>query len=178
MKINICNDPVTVPEYAVHEDGKIYGFFGPFSFLSNFYILETAVCLEGLYFPSVEHAFQAAKWPPHLREQFTRCSSGKAKRLGRKSPYFDEEKWNKKKLGLMRELCFQKFTNDSKLNKMLLMTEGYELKETNNWGNTYWGCNEAGEGENNLGKILMDIREELLKLEKKKKKFFKNETAD
>lgn len=78
----------------------------------------------------------------------------------------------------MRDLCFQKFNNNLKLNKMLLLTEGYELQETNHWGDTYWGCNEMGEGENNLGKILMNVRNELLILDKKKREFFENETTN
>ena len=66
----------------------------------------------------------------------------------------------------MKELCRQKFVNNPKLGKMLLMTEGCVLRESNNWGDVYWGCNEAGEGENNLGEFLMDIRHELKLLEK------------
>ena len=38
----------SIPKYAVYEDGKIFGFFGPFNFLSNYYILETGVCLDDL----------------------------------------------------------------------------------------------------------------------------------
>jgi len=35
------------------------------------------------------------------------------------------------------------------------------LEETNTWGDKYWGvCN--GEGENQLGKLLMKIRENIM----------------
>ncbi len=164
--VNIENDEVTIPYYAIHKDGKIFGFFGPFRFLSNFYILDNGVCLDEIYYPSVEHAYQAAKWPVHMREQFLGVTAGKAKKLGREAPKFDGKKWNKKKLEIMKELCRQKFVNNPKLGTMLLMTEGCVLRETNNWGDVYWGCNEAGDGENHLGQLLMDIRHELKLLSK------------
>jgi predicted NAD-dependent protein-ADP-ribosyltransferase YbiA (DUF1768 family) len=41
------------------------------------------------------------------------------------------------------------------------LTENYKLEERNNWGDIWWGVNINGEGENNLGKILMKVRNEL-----------------
>ena len=161
QKVNIENDEITIPYYAVHADGKIFGFFGPFRFLSNFYILENGVCLDEIYYPSVEHAYQAAKWPVHLREQFLGVTSGRAKKLGKEAPKFDGKKWNKKKLAVMKELCRQKFINNPKLGTMLLMTEGCVLNEVNNWGDQFWGTNINFQGENKLGEILMDIRHDL-----------------
>lgn len=47
---------------------------------------------------------------------------------------------------------------------MLINTGDAELIEGNSWGDTFWGeCN--GIGENNLGKILMKIRKEIVDLE-------------
>jgi hypothetical protein len=51
----------SIPYYAIHKDGMIAGFFGAFRFLSNFYPLENGVCLDEVYYSSVEHAYQAAK---------------------------------------------------------------------------------------------------------------------
>lgn len=160
--VNIENDEVTVPYYAVHKDGKIFGFFGPFRFLSNFFLFEAGVVLDEVYYPSVEHAYQAAKWPIDQREQFLGVTAGKAKRLGKEAPNFNKKKWDKDKLSIMAGLCRQKFKNDPKMKAMLLMTEGCVLRETNNWGDVFWGCNEAGDGENHLGNILMDIRSDLI----------------
>lgn len=159
--VNIENDEVTIPYYAVHADGKIFGFFGAFRFLSNFFILENGVSLDEVYYPSVEHAYQAAKWPYNQRDQFLGVSAGKAKKLGREAPKFNSKKWDKHKLSIMSGLCRQKFINNPNLRTMLLMTEGCILRETNNWGDVYWGCDESGNGENQLGELLMDIRHEL-----------------
>ncbi len=160
--VNIENDEVTIPYYAVHADGKICGFFGPFRFLSNFFIVENGIWLDGLYYPSVEHAYQAAKWPYDQRMQFLDVTAGKAKHLGKEAPNFNSKKWDKNKVSLMAALCRQKFTNSPKLKEMLLMTDGCELEERNSWGDVFWGRNEKGEGENHLGQILMNIRQDLL----------------
>jgi ribA/ribD-fused uncharacterized protein len=162
VKINIENDEVTIPYYAIHKDGQIFGFFGPFRFLSNFFILENGVCLDEVYYPSVEHAYQAAKWPYDQREQFLGVSAGKAKKIGREAPKFNAKKWDREKLSIMSGLCRQKFLNDFKLKEMLLMTEGCQLEERNNWGDVYWGRDENGNGQNQLGQLLMDIRHDLL----------------
>lgn len=165
--VNIENDEVTIPYYAVHKDGEVHGFFGIFRFLSNFYILKVGVTLEDLTFPSVEHAYQAAKWPINQRMPFVECTSGYAKKLGRMAPNFNAKKWNKNKVELMRFLVFQKFEKNPELRKMLCTMEGYKLSERNSWGDTFWGTNETGEGENQLGQILMNVRDKLIAMERK-----------
>ena len=159
--VNIENDEVTIPYYAVHADGKIFGFFGPFRFLSNFFILENGVGLDEVYYPSVEHAYQAAKWRYNMRDQFLGVTAGKAKKLGREAPKFNAKKWDKQKLSIMAGLCRQKFLNNLKLKTMLLMTEDAHLEERNSWEDREWGTDVSGVGENNLGKILMSIRHDI-----------------
>jgi ribA/ribD-fused uncharacterized protein len=161
--VNIENEESTVPWYAVHEDGKIFGFFGSFSFLSNFYTVPSGIWMDELCYPSVEAAYQAAKWPVNQRAQFVEITAGKAKKLGRLAPGFNQKKWDKNKVSLMASLCRQKFTNSPKLREMLLMTEDCQLEERNSWQDKFWGTDEQGIGENHLGKILMVIRSDLVK---------------
>lgn len=151
-----------VPYYAVHADGKICGFFGPFRFLSNFYVVsDESIHFDGLYYPSVENAYQAAKFPIEMRDQFTAITPGKAKQLGKIAPNLDAKKWKKKKYDLMFALNWDKFSKIWAMKEMLLMTHGCHLEERNSWGDTDWGTDVEGKGENNLGKILMSIRERL-----------------
>ena len=175
--VNIENDKVTVPYYAVHKDGLIAGFFGIFRFLSNFYILEDGIWFEELTYPSVEHAYQASKWPPfgtHLyegnktasREAFLDIPAWEAKELGKLAPKFNKKKWEKRKMPIMAALVRQKFDKNYKLRQMLCETEGFQLEERNNWGDKFWGTDVDGVGENNLGKILMDVRDTLKMVEK------------
>ena len=66
----------------------------------------------------------------------------------------------------MRKLVKIKFTSNSDLKNMLLETEEKELVEGNIWHDNTWGncyCNRCKnvKGKNLLGKILMDIRDEM-----------------
>jgi len=64
------------------------------------------------------------------------------------------------RIGIMTELVRQKFTRHVDLKQKLLETGNAKLIEGNHLGDKFFGvCN--GIGENWLGKILMQIREEI-----------------
>ena len=133
----------------------IDNFKGKFLFLSNFW--PCPIEFDGEQYPSVEHAYQAAKTDaPVLRQQVSKAGSASAaKKLGRKLPLSD--KWESEKLELMEYLVEQKFSIPY-LKLALLNTDQEELIEGNWWKDYFWGvC--AGIGENHLGKILMKVRE-------------------
>lgn len=133
-------------------------FKGPYRFLSNFY--RYRVGFEGYFYPTVEHAYQAAK-TLSLTDRFAICNTdtpGEAKKLGRSVPL--REGWDSMKLKVMLELLRNKFMY-SPLKDALLATGTELLVEVNTWGDTYWGvCNNVG--SNNLGKLLMKVRYELI----------------
>lgn len=130
-------------------------FRDEYAFLSNMYPC-TVECGEYV-FASVEAAFQACKCPARAGE-FTRLNGPDAKRLGRKVSLPAD--WNLRKRGYMKQLLRKKFTQHPELAEKLLATGDIELVEENTWGDRYWGvC--GGAGENNLGKLLMEIRSEL-----------------
>ena len=67
--------------------------------------------------------------------------------------------WDDVKLDVMLWGVREKFKHTD-LKDLLLSTGDEELVEGNTWNDTYWGiC--RGEGQNNLGKILMKVRMEL-----------------
>ncbi len=140
----------------------VNGFFDEFRFLSNFWMAQ--VMADGWQYPSVEHAYQAMKLThPDERIQVKMASTpGKAKRVGNKMASFRPD-WQEVKVEIMRGLVRQKFTNHTYLTDMLLATAPLELEETNHWGDVFWGVCD-GAGENWLGKILMEVRSELLLL--------------
>lgn len=128
-------------------------FQGEFRWLSNFW--PANVELDGLIFPSVENAYQAAKTFPDNREDFVWCTAGQAKRLGRKVPMRQE--WEQVKLQVMKDMIKQKFKVGSLLAKKLIATSDAKIIEGNSWGDTFWGvCN--GKGSNHLGQLLMQQR--------------------
>jgi len=138
----------------------ITSFKGEYAFLSNFF--PASVPVGGKTYPTVEHAFQAAKtndeeWKERIR-LIPATQAGKAKRMGRKVPLI--EGWNEMRVGVMTSLVRRKFWVNDALCGLLLATGDKELYEGNTWNDTFWGiCN--GVGENNLGKILMRVRKEM-----------------
>ena len=157
------------PSYAIHGDTEVKGFFGPYSWLSNFH--ESPVYFEGLLYPSSECAYQASKFNDEKRYLFQNISPNESKRLAKQgvngenqelhySLLYNEEQWDDAKYDIMASIVFDKFYRDAELRKMLLDTGDKYLEETNHWKDADWGvyC-KTGMGKNYLGKILMKVRE-------------------
>jgi len=93
------------------------------------------------------------------------------KHLGREVKNFNAEKWNEVKVKVVKNAVFAKFSQNWDLRKMLLETGDKLIAESNPMDRT-WGigiCKSDKEvmakmdewGENLLGKIMMEVREEL-----------------
>lgn len=134
----------------------ILGFKDDFRWLSNFTPCE--VEFDGDTYPSVEHAYTAAKtFNPVLRTHLKTLTPGKAKQFADKFTLIPD--WNIIKLEVMQDLLRQKFRQEP-FRSLLLATGDVYIEETNWWKDTFWGvCN--GVGENHLGKMIMEIRKEL-----------------
>ena len=136
---------------------SIESFSGEYRFLSNFW--PCLVALDGTLYPSVEHAYQAAKTLDPEERASVRNADGpyKAKKAGR--AVILREDWGDVKLDVMADLVYQKFQHPE-LREKLLATGNQELIEGNHWKDFFWGvCN--GKGQNHLGRILMDVRSQL-----------------
>lgn len=136
---------------------RIDSFTGDYRFLSNFYPSE--IVLDSEKYPTVEHAFQAAKTIRLDERAYVRAAKtpGEAKRLGRKVTLTPG--WDELRVGVMHQLLRIKFGNRV-LRAMLLDTGDAELVEGNYWNDRFWGVYK-GRGENHLGKLLMAVRNEL-----------------
>ena len=134
----------------------IDSFQDEYRFLSNFY--PCTIQFNGLVFQSVEAAYQSQKTVDiEIQKRFCSLNPMKAKRLGRKT-LIDRPFWEQKKVAIMYTLIKQKFSCHEELKEMLLNTGNARLVEGNHWGDIFWGvCN--GEGQNMLGKILMNVRD-------------------
>lgn len=139
----------------MQKQNTIGEFVDKYYFLSNFY--PAPVTCFGYTFQNNEAAFQAAKCPARMQE-FCGLNPSEAKRLGRR--VYLRTDWEDIKDDVMYEVCKAKFSQNSSLAVLLLMTGNAELIEGNTWGDRVWGMCD-GVGENRLGKILMKIRDEL-----------------
>ncbi len=143
----------------------IDSFTGDYNFLSNFYPCK--VKLDDVVYPSVEHAYQAAKTldlddrKPFYKRPLP--TAGESKKLGRKLKIRPD--WESIKLKVMEDLLIQKFA-DKDLEKRLLETEDATLIEGNWWGDNFWGVDKKKGGQNHLGKLLMKTRDSKLKEKK------------
>jgi ribA/ribD-fused uncharacterized protein len=140
----------------------INSFSGEYRFLSNFWLVP--VTYEGITYPSAEHAYQAAKsLDPVIREVFFMLDSpSEAKRMGQQ--IIVRPDWNEVRINVMRDIVTAKFEQNDHMMRLLMETKGYHLIEGNTWGDTFWGQSPIGNGRNELGKILMSIRDDITRL--------------
>jgi len=137
-------------------------FRGPYACFSNFFW--SLLIYEGKEYPTSEHAFQAMKTlDPEARRRIRLAGSPRdAKRLGRAAEL--REDWDEVKVQIMHEICLDKFRQNPRIRHVLLSTGDALLVEGNYWHDTFWGvcsCPECPEGSNELGNVLMKVREEL-----------------
>ena len=134
-------------------------FRNEYWFLSNMYPCDCE--FGGIKFTCAESLFQALKCTNRNdMRKFEGIDGYKAKQLGRKVNLRSD--WNTYRLKAMRLTLEVKFGRNPELRSKLKATGNIELVEDNTWNDTFWGkCN--GVGENNLGKILMDLRSYLVR---------------
>jgi ribA/ribD-fused uncharacterized protein len=145
----------------------IDSFQGAYEFLSNF--SEYQVTIGGMVFPTAEHAFQCAKCieDDDFWWVLGQDSPGRAKRAagpkglnGRKISLRPD--WDEAKIEVMRQIIKAKFEQNQEIREGLLETGSQKLIEGNTWNDRFWGRVD-GDGENWLGRILMDEREQIRK---------------
>ncbi|GHO44944.1 NADAR family protein [Ktedonospora formicarum] len=140
---------MTIYFYTAHEEP--YGCFSNFS--------RHGIKMSGLWWPTVEHYFQAQKFAGTAYEaQIQRASTPKrAAEMGRSRKVPLRVDWEQVKDEVMFKAVLCKFETYSELRALLLGTGEDEIVESAP-GDYYWGCGADGSGQNKLGKILMDVR--------------------
>ena len=145
------------------------------SFLSNFapsevggWKLENGNWVsDGETYPTAEHAYQASKFKDEKHRSAIRNANtaGKAKRIAKKLltgdrtlAYMQEK--GPTEVRLMSSVLNDKFRSNAGLAKQLTDTGLVPLIEGNDWGDVFWG-QSGGKGENNLGELLMRVRQDI-----------------
>jgi len=138
-------------------------FTNNFEFLSNFYICPFVY--NDKKYLTIEHAYQSFKSLNESEQEWVRLAptASLAKSFGRKVKKRTD--WDNIKYNLMLKLVRIKFKNNN-LKKLLINTGNEELIEGNYWHDNIWGdCNcdkcKNINGQNWLGKILMQVRNEI-----------------
>lgn len=145
------NYPVAIYFYRGNES---YGCFSNFS--------RRGFHLDGKYWPTSEHYFQAQKFAGTEYEERIRLASGprEAARLGRDRSLPIRSDWVEVRDDVMRRAVMAKFETYEDIRQVLLDT-GDEVLIERTTDDYYWGCGRDGSGVSKLGQILMEVREAL-----------------
>jgi hypothetical protein len=141
--------------YKVNDE---YGCFSNFS--------KHGFELEGKYWSTSEHYFQAQKFAGSTFEEEVRQAKSPmdAARMGRDRSKPLRHDWEEVKDEIMQRAVLQKFLTHNDIRDILISTGDEEIIEETT-DDYYWGCGTTGMGKNVLGKILMEVRS-ILKSEK------------
>lgn len=144
-------------------DNQIINFYlitdkyGCFSNFSRHHIY-----LKDKIWKTSEHYFQAQKFAGTEFEEKVRLAPTpkEAANLGRNRKFPLRKDWEEIKDKVMLEALEAKFTQHKDLKETLLSTgDALLVEHTNN--DFYWGDGGDGSGLNKLGKLLMQVRENL-----------------
>jgi ribA/ribD-fused uncharacterized protein len=144
----------------------IYGFQDEYRFLSNFD--PTPVVYMGFEFKTAEHLYNAMKTDslPEALYVMDAPTPGQAKNRGRSVTL--RANWQStERFSAMRATLGAKFIGNRELAQKLVATGDAPLTEANKWHDQTWGdcyCGQprcAEDGENHLGKMLMELRDDL-----------------
>ncbi len=143
------SDPIRF--YSVSEE------FGEFSNFAAY-----PIRLDEKTWPTSEHYFQAQKFleAEHQGEICSAKSPMIAARMGRSRKRPLRKDWESVKVSLMRKAVLAKFTQHEDLRDLLLSTGDAEIVE-HTANDSYWGNGGDGRGKNMLGRILMEVRDQL-----------------
>jgi predicted NAD-dependent protein-ADP-ribosyltransferase YbiA (DUF1768 family) len=144
---------------------------------SFFPFLENEDILDGLTYPSTEHIYQMLKsknkdWHniiinienPHKTKRLSRKHLKKNLLFETDREFIFREDWDSIKIDIMKLITYLKYTQNPDLANKLISIEGY-IEERNDWKDVFWGTCQ-GIGKNNLGKILMQMRDYLIRKNK------------
>lgn len=116
--------------------------------------------LEGKYWLTSEHYFQAKKFEGTIYEEEIRLMENPmdVANRGRSSNLPLRKDWEYVKDEIMRKAVLNKFIQNKDIQEILLKTKDEVLVEKTS-NDYYWGCGSDGSGKNMLGIILMEVRE-------------------
>ena len=141
---------------------RFYNHGEPYYEFTNFY--PTNVFIDGQYWPTTEHYFQAQKFvgTPYVEKIRKLPTPRDAFQLSRDPlvSRWRRSDWESVKDDIMLKALRVKFSKCVALRDKLCSTGEKELVEhTSN--DSYWGDGGDGSGQNKLGKLLMQVRREL-----------------
>ncbi|HLC91439.1 MAG TPA: NADAR family protein [Candidatus Saccharimonadales bacterium] len=141
----------------------VYWFVTSFQPLDNW--SAHTVNIWGKKFLTTEHAYHYSKYaetaPAIARKIFDAPSPWAAMKIDRQHAGKRRKDWDKVKISIMTEIVSAKVVQNEDVRQCLLGTGNKQLFENSPW-DKFWGCGEDKTGQNHMGKILMQIRDQLI----------------
>lgn len=141
---------------------EVIGFYPrEFYCLDNFSSFK--VEYNGYLYASLEEAYQTVGFlesAPEIAEQIKHSHSAhEAQKIAMENRDKQDPNWNNIKISVMEDLLRHKIDQNPYVLKKLLETEDYIIVEDSPKDN-FWGWGIDRNGQNNLGKLWMKLREE------------------
>jgi N-glycosidase YbiA len=132
----------------------------PYGVFSNF--SKHGFSLDGDYWPTVEHYYQAQKFveTSHVEDVRRAETAFIARQIGNDRSHPLRADWDDIREEVMWRAICRKFEEHTELRDILLGTDDQELVEASPY-DSFWGEGPRGDGENRFGKQLMRLREML-----------------
>jgi ribA/ribD-fused uncharacterized protein len=140
---------------------QIFFYEHEFYVLSNF--SSFAVEWKGKLYPTSEHVYHSEKFDDEEMKELIRCARSAHDALKLAHKHIDKYRsdWNLVQLVVMKEILQAKIDQHPYVKKKLLESKDRELIE-DSWRDSYWGWGPNKDGRNCLGKLWMELREELV----------------
>lgn len=124
-----------------------------------------AIVYNDIKYPTVEHAYQSLKFidtAPEVAKEIAECfSAHEARKIAIVNKDRQNPNWDVIKVNVMEELLRLKMDQNPYVKKKLLQTKNYTICEDSP-KDTFWGIGPNRDGQNQLGKIWMKLRGEIL----------------
>lgn len=117
---------------------------------------------NGIVYPTAEHAYHAQKFENlQMQEQIKLCISPlEAWELAGQLRLHRRADWDEVKVAIMADILRAKVSQHPEVHEALIATGTEEIVELNP-KDDFWGSGPDGNGQNQTGKILTRIRDEL-----------------
>jgi len=142
-------------------DRKVFFYEQDHYYLSNFSAFK--VHWKGRIFDTVEHAYHWTRFPEESPERtivIESASAHDAFRFAQANKAHQRFDWDTIKVQIMEQILRAKAKQHEYVRRKLLQTGDRELIE-NSWRDAFWGWGENRDGLNMLGKLWMQVRDEL-----------------
>lgn len=147
--------------HGFDNEKQVFFYENEYYCLSNF--SSFAIEENGIVYMTSEHLYHCKKFEDKKIQQeiIESRSAHDALIIAKKYRDVRNPDWDNIKVKIMKDILMIKLNQHRYIRKKLLDTGDREIIE-NSWKDDFWGWGENMDGQNVLGKLWMEIREELL----------------